>query len=59
MRHYVPQRAKSAVIVPRFRIEPEVEGVRGWDNRHYFRGNARLKYYVRATARVVVPWLWI
>lgn len=59
MRRYVPQRAKDAVIVPRFRNEPVVEGVRGWDNRHYFRRGARVKYLLRATARTLAPWLWI
>ena len=55
MRHYVPQRAGEARIVPRYRIEPLIEGVRGWDNRHYSRGIGRLKYCARVIARMVMP----
>lgn len=46
-------------IVPRYRREPLVAGVRGWDNRHYSTGGALLKYYVRAIARRIFPFVWI
>lgn len=46
-------------IVTRYRREPLIEGVRGWDNRHYSRGAALLKYYLRAAARRFVPFIHI
>lgn len=49
----------DAGVVPRYRTEPLVDGVRGWDNRHYAKGAARLKFWLRAAARQLVPTLWI
>ena len=46
-------------IVPRFRVEPFVDGVRGWDNRSYVSGKNLAKFYVRSAARLVAPRLWI
>jgi len=46
-------------IVTRYRREPLIEGVRGWDNRHYSRGGALLKYYVRAATRRIAPFIHI
>jgi len=46
-------------IVTRYRREPLIEGVRGWDNRHYSRGVALLKYYLRAAARRFAPFVQI
>lgn len=46
-------------IFPRFKVEPFVDGVRGWDNRSYVSGKNLAKYYVRSAARVVAPRLWI
>lgn len=51
--------APGLKIVTRYRREPLIEGVRGWDNRHYSRGTALLKYYLRATARRIAPWVHI
>ncbi len=59
MRDYVPTRAGRARIVPRYRTEPLVAGVRGWDNRAYDKGSAMLKFYVRAISRRTLPFLWI
>ena len=44
-------------IVTRYRREPLIEGVRGWDNRHYSRGKGLLKYYLRAGARRMAPFI--
>lgn len=49
----------QVTIVPRYRREPLIEGVRGWDNRHYSRGVALLKYYLRATVRRFAPFIQI
>lgn len=46
-------------VVTRYRREPLIEGVRGWDNRHYSRGKSLLKYYLRATVRRVAPFIHI
>ncbi|WP_375427135.1 hypothetical protein [uncultured Sphingomonas sp.] len=50
---------KDAAVVRRYRTEPLVDGVRGWDNRHYALGRARLKFWVRAASRRLLPFLWI
>jgi hypothetical protein len=47
------------MVVQRYRREPLVDGVRGWDNRPYGQGRAKLKFWVRATTRRVLPFLWI
>ena len=55
LRRYVPARAGDARIVPRYRVEPLIDGIRGWDNRAYSRGIGRLKYHARAIARMIMP----
>jgi hypothetical protein len=59
MREYVPKRANGACLVPRFRQEPLVDGIRGLDDRNYSRGKNLIKFYVRSVSRVVTPWYWI
>jgi hypothetical protein len=59
MRDYVPKRARGAHLVPRFRREPFIDGVRGWDNENYSKGRELMKCYVRSVGRVVAPWCWI
>ncbi len=59
MRHYVPTRADRAAIVPHYRTEPFVTGIRGWDNRPYDKGSALAKFYIRTVARRPLPGLWI
>jgi len=58
MHRYVTGLADPAVI-PRYRTEPLVDGVRGWDNRHYAQGRAKLKFWVRAASRRLLPFVWI
>ena len=56
-------RAKAAepglAVVTRYRREPLIEGVRGWDNRHYSRGPALAKYYLRAALRRFAPFIHV
>jgi hypothetical protein len=61
MYHHIRSHAHDSDlrVVTRYRREPLIEGVRGWDNRHYSRGAAYLKYLVRATARRVAPFVHI
>lgn len=59
MREYVPTLSDKALIVQRFRSTPLVDGIRGWDNRQYFSGGAKVKHYVRVVARMLAPWYWI
>jgi len=49
----------SLRVVPRYRREPLIEGVRGWDNRHYSKGGPLLKYYIRGISRRILPFVWI
>jgi hypothetical protein len=44
-------------IVKRFRVVPELEGIRGWDNQVY--QSAGIKLMLRKLANCVMPWLWI
>lgn len=45
-------------IVPRFKVVPVVQGVKGWDNRQF--SNAwNIKFAVRRLAHTFVPSLWI
>ena len=59
MRRYVGQLLKTHAIVPRFRTEPIIEGIRGNDGRNYARGKNLAKYGLRAVARKVAPFIWI
>ena len=59
MHRYVTTLPDQAGIVPRYRIEPLVDGVRGWDNRSYAEGRALVKYLARAVSRQVLPFVWI
>ena len=58
MHAYVTGLQDSAVVL-RYRTEPLVDGVRGWDNRHYAKGGALLKFWLRAASRRLAPGLWI
>jgi len=59
MRDYLPARASGVRLVPRFRKEPCIDGIRGWDNGNYSKGGELIKFYVRSLGRVVAPWYWI
>lgn len=59
LRNYLPKRAEGARLIPRFRKEPFIDGVRGWDNNNYSTGRELIKCYVRSVGRAVAPWYWI
>lgn len=59
LRRVIGKRLGQGGIVPRFRREPYVDGVRGWDNRNYTDGWNRMKYVLRGAARRLTPWVWI
>jgi hypothetical protein len=59
MREYIDDQRRVARVVPRYRHEPVVDGVRGWDNANYAKGRGRLKNVARSISRAVAPWLWI
>jgi hypothetical protein len=59
MRDCLPTRAQGARLVPRFRQEPFVDGIRGLDNRNYSKGRNLIKFYVRSAGRLLAPWYWI
>lgn len=58
MHHYITHLNDDAVV-PRYRTEPLVDGVRGWDNRHHSQGRARLKFWMRTISRKLLPNVWI
>ena len=59
LRDYLPKRAKGERMVLRFRREPLVNGIRGFDNRNYSKGRNFIKFCARSAGRVLVPWFWI
>jgi hypothetical protein len=59
MREYIAARADNVRLVPRFRREPFIEGVRGYDNNEFSRGGELIKSYLRSVSRAVAPWCWI
>lgn len=46
-------------VVKRYRREPLVHGVRGWNGVYYARGVGLLKYAIRTASRRLLPNLWI
>ena len=59
MRENMPEHLDGVTLVRRFRNEPLIDGIRGYDNANYSRGVNLLKFYVRSAARICVPWFWI
>jgi hypothetical protein len=51
--------ARGAPVVPRFRYEPRVAGVRGSDMIRYDSAKQRAKYATRSVARRFAPRVWI
>ncbi len=49
----------DAGVVRRYRTEPLIDGVRGWDNRNYAKGKGMLKFRIRSAARKFLPFVWI
>ena len=45
--------------VPRFRVTPRLEGVRGYDGAAYGSARDRAKYALRRAANRLLPGLWI
>ncbi|MGD0768948.1 MAG: hypothetical protein ABSB42_12255 [Tepidisphaeraceae bacterium] len=46
-------------IVPRFRSQPKIDGLRGTDSSGYFSPRERIKFHVKSVLRQVAPWYWI
>lgn len=46
-------------FVPRFTVQPRVDGIRGYDNRNYNAGTNLLKYHIRRVIRRFLPWVWV
>lgn len=59
LRHWIEPRLDDPAIVPRFRVEPFIEGIRGFDNHSYSKGKNLTKYWLRTVSRAVAPRLWI
>ena len=56
-RNKIDERNLNCKIVKRFRKIPELEGVRGLDNKNYT--DMKLKIFLRKLANTLAPWLWI
>ncbi len=50
---------RKANIVPRYNVQPFVEGIVGFDNRSLAGGSNLIKFYLRSFARRYFPWVWI
>lgn len=59
MRRHIGNQLATSHIIPRFRTEPIIDGIRGNDGRNYSQGRNRSKYAIRVIARKVAPFLWI
>ena len=46
-------------VVPRFRQIPVIDGIRGYDNKHYSEGSGAWKHVARRAALSFAPWFWI
>lgn len=49
----------DAGIIPRFRIQPQVEGTAGFSNQDYVNFAYRFKLNGRRAFRTLLPWLWV
>ena len=59
MRRHIGNLLATNNIIPRFRTEPIIDGIRGNDGRNYSQGRNRSKYAIRVLARKVARFLWI
>lgn len=59
MRESMPEHVDEVTLVRRFRNEPRIDGIRGYDNANYSHGFNLFKFYLRVLARICVPWFWI
>ena len=59
IRRWIGDQLPDPKIFPRFRVEPFIQGIRGWDNQPYSRGKGLAKFVVRKFGRRVAPRLWI
>jgi len=51
---------RNGNIVPRFNVQPKIDGVCGFTGENYLKGRKnQLKQGVRVFCRKVFPWLWI
>jgi len=58
MHAYITGVADTGVVM-RYRSEPLIDGVRGWDNQNYAKGKGMLKFWIRSSARTLFPFVWI
>lgn len=49
----------GAGIIPRFRLQPVIDGFCGYNNKSYLSAEYRLKNLVRSTGRLFLPGLWL
>lgn len=52
-------RSSGVAVQPRFRVEPRISGVRGFDARPFQGAKQRLKWAARTAAKRALPALWV
>lgn len=59
LRRYLDQHLDEPGIVPRFRVEPYIDGIRSFDTRSFVSPRNLYKCWVRRASRAVAPGFWI
>jgi hypothetical protein len=50
---------RNKQIVPRFRVQPIIDGYSGYSNANYHSASYRAKEKLRMVARTLAPGLWL
>ena len=58
-RKIVDSKIQTISVVPRFKVVPLIEGVRGWNNSRYSDRIWSPKIVIRRLTNLAAPWLWI
>lgn len=59
MYHQMRQAQQSFRVVPRFPLQPQLQGISGRHQRDYRSPSQRAKDALRGAARRITPWLWL
>ena len=57
--HRATKSRNGTGIIPRFNLQPVIDGFCGYNNKSYLSLEYRVKNFVRATGRLVFPNLWL
>ena len=59
MYHWLRQAHQGFRVVPRFPLQPQLQGISGRHQRDYSSPSQRAKDALRGAARRITPWLWL